>query len=114
MFKSERFFFSSRGRHTRYIGDWSSDVCSSDLLVGPLIGSPGFFAGEPINGPTNLKENRMVIRLQTTGRRREIGRASCRERVVRRVVGVSVEEEEGESDGGWWLTICSLCTLVVV
>src|SRR5437762_2929455 len=22
---------SSRGRHTRYIGDWSSDVCSSDL-----------------------------------------------------------------------------------
>src|SRR5437762_5835955 len=24
-------FFSSRRRHTRYIGDWSSDVCSSDL-----------------------------------------------------------------------------------
>src|ERR671934_1173512 len=23
--------FSSRRRHTRYIGDWSSDVCSSDL-----------------------------------------------------------------------------------
>src|ERR1017187_10852642 len=27
------FFFSSRRRHTRYIGDWSSDVCSSDLSV---------------------------------------------------------------------------------
>src|SRR5437762_11408108 len=27
------FFFSSRRRHTRYIGDWSSDVCSSDLLT---------------------------------------------------------------------------------
>src|SRR5437879_11013873 len=26
------FFFSSRRRHTRYIGDWSSDVCSSDLV----------------------------------------------------------------------------------
>src|SRR5437762_9134612 len=25
------FYFSSRRRHTRYIGDWSSDVCSSDL-----------------------------------------------------------------------------------
>src|SRR5437763_924124 len=25
------FFFSSIRRHTRYIGDWSSDVCSSDL-----------------------------------------------------------------------------------
>src|SRR5437763_5871533 len=27
------FFFSSRRRHTRYIGDWSSDVCSSDLAL---------------------------------------------------------------------------------
>src|SRR5437762_9751053 len=27
----KQFFFSSRRRHTRYIGDWSSDVCSSDL-----------------------------------------------------------------------------------
>src|SRR6202451_2926624 len=25
-------FFSSRRRHTRYSGDWSSDVCSSDLF----------------------------------------------------------------------------------
>src|SRR5437879_13590586 len=30
---SSIFFFSSRRRHTRYIGDWSSDVCSSDLLL---------------------------------------------------------------------------------
>src|SRR5574337_1462164 len=29
------FFFSSRRRHTRLSGDWSSDVCSSDL------GDPG-------------------------------------------------------------------------
>src|SRR5690348_15907613 len=27
------FFFSSRRRHTRWTGDWSSDVCSSDLLL---------------------------------------------------------------------------------
>src|SRR5438046_7392567 len=26
------FFFSSRRRHTRLVSDWSSDVCSSDLL----------------------------------------------------------------------------------
>src|SRR6202142_4726716 len=25
------FFFSSRRRHTRLVGDWSSDVCSSYL-----------------------------------------------------------------------------------
>src|SRR2546426_6870457 len=30
------FFFSSRRRHTRLQGDWSSDVCSSDLNVGAL------------------------------------------------------------------------------
>src|SRR5437867_5505728 len=29
----ECFFFSSRRRHTRSYGDWSSDVCSSDLLA---------------------------------------------------------------------------------
>src|ERR1039457_7472603 len=27
------FFFSSRRRHTRLQGDWSSDVCSSDLVT---------------------------------------------------------------------------------
>src|SRR5256885_12332347 len=27
------FFFSSRRRHTRLQGDWSSDVCSSDLSI---------------------------------------------------------------------------------
>src|SRR5258705_12576320 len=26
------FFFASRRRHTRCLSDWSSDVCSSDLL----------------------------------------------------------------------------------
>src|SRR6266850_4686625 len=34
------FFFSSRRRHTRLQGDWSSDVCSSDLERGsahPLV-----------------------------------------------------------------------------
>src|SRR5690606_25322952 len=29
----QSFFFSSRRRHTRFSRDWSSDVCSSDLLV---------------------------------------------------------------------------------
>src|SRR5205807_6116833 len=33
------FFFSSRRRHTRLQGDWSSDVCSSDLhLLGNADG----------------------------------------------------------------------------
>src|SRR5438876_8340166 len=39
------FFFSSRRRHTRWTGDWSSDVCSSDLrLVADFHGS-GMTAG---------------------------------------------------------------------
>src|SRR6266487_5057419 len=29
--RQHSFFFSSRRRHTRWTGDWSSDVCSSDL-----------------------------------------------------------------------------------
>src|SRR2546430_3482498 len=34
------FFFSSRRRHTRFDCDWSSDVCSSDLLEGGIGGDP--------------------------------------------------------------------------
>ena len=32
------FFFSSSRRHTRLVRDWSSDVCSSDLVHGSLSG----------------------------------------------------------------------------
>src|SRR5256885_6710850 len=34
------FFFSSRRRHTRLQGDWSSDVCSSDLTTDAQIVHP--------------------------------------------------------------------------
>src|SRR5262245_62215881 len=33
------FFLSSRRRHTRCLSDWSSDVCSSDLLRVTLLAS---------------------------------------------------------------------------
>src|SRR5690606_39512928 len=36
----EFFFFSSRRRHTRFSRDWSSDVCSSDLLCRRAHGLP--------------------------------------------------------------------------
>src|ERR1035441_7848895 len=34
------FFFSSRRRHTRCLSDWSSDVCSSDLMVRRIAALP--------------------------------------------------------------------------
>src|SRR5258707_5111791 len=40
------FFFSSRRRHTRYWRDWSSDVCSSDL-----VGVPGLLRVELVADP---------------------------------------------------------------
>src|SRR5256885_8761125 len=52
------FFFSSRRRHTRLQGDWSSDVCSSDLKKRPAprswIAARSFsksFTGMPARGP---------------------------------------------------------------
>src|SRR5438876_1825709 len=38
------FFFSSRRRHTRWTGDWSSDVCSSDLNANGGMPEPPFSA----------------------------------------------------------------------
>src|SRR2546426_6089235 len=40
------FFFSSRRRHTRLQGDWSSDVCSSDLFYGEFDFVDGNFGGK--------------------------------------------------------------------
>src|SRR5256885_7102033 len=85
------FFFSSRRRHTRLQGDWSSDVCSSDLNVADR---PEFAArkttktieGQAITGwfvedftLAELKTLRARERIPAI--RPEIGRASCRERV---------------------------------
>src|SRR5437763_13858974 len=85
-------FLSSRRRHTIYIGDWSSDVCSSDLdclrpSVSPSSGSPsGAFHRYQGNHP---KEIDLMAKLKVAGnlacaflispngRRYEIGRASC-------------------------------------
>src|SRR5437899_7218552 len=39
------FFFSSRRRHTRCLSDWSSDVCSSDLLLHHGLLAVDVFAG---------------------------------------------------------------------
>src|SRR5258706_7624076 len=58
------FFFSSRRRHTRLVSDWSSDVCSSDLLEpaesadgGEPGGVEGAFApGVTIAGRYRLEE----------------------------------------------------------
>src|SRR5204862_4165604 len=74
------FFFSSRRRHTRSLRDWSSDVCSSDLLVGR------HHEQHQPNGPhpgQHVADETFV-----SGHVEEIGRASCRERVEISVVAV--------------------------
>src|SRR5256885_11595256 len=52
------FFFSSRRRHTRLQGDWSSDVCSSDLLVALVRQNGG--AGNGCHGGTGDPCSRVV------------------------------------------------------
>src|SRR5882762_2879405 len=52
------FFFSSRRRHTRFKCDWSSDVCSSDLLVGVASNRNGYGARVEVVGaePATIRE----------------------------------------------------------
>src|SRR2546421_984721 len=45
------FFFSSRRRHTRSDRDWSSDVCSSDLISGP---GATLWGANAVNGVINV------------------------------------------------------------
>src|SRR5256885_4759680 len=48
------FFFSSRRRHTRLQGDWSSDVCSSDLRLRPCGTAPCPQARAPGRPPARV------------------------------------------------------------
>src|SRR5437016_7683225 len=50
------FFFSSRRRHTRLVSDWSSDVCSSDLIwrkSAPIVSTFPFVLYRAILGETD-------------------------------------------------------------
>src|SRR3712207_7734589 len=85
------FFFSSRRRHTRYWRDWSSDVCSSDLvrvIRGQRVADDksGVVAdhGEPLVAERVHQRDQVagegagvVPALGLVGQP-EIGRASCR------------------------------------
>src|SRR2546430_11580316 len=44
---ASEFFFSSRRRHTRFDCDWSSDVCSSDLVEEAGVPRAGSFVKVP-------------------------------------------------------------------
>src|SRR5256886_8512859 len=65
------FFFSSRRRHTRFDCDWSSDVCSSDLLAR----TPASAAGSAWSGtvPSELE-----ARWRWQGRLRSASRTASR------------------------------------
>src|SRR5688500_20170920 len=80
------FFFSSRRRHTRLQGDWSSDVCSSDLT----------HIAE-IDGKDCHREKH---RCDEQHRPAEIGRASCRERVESSVGAAAVKKKKMSMRGG--------------
>src|SRR5699024_11265632 len=84
------FFCSSRSRHTRSKRDWSSDVCSSDLIFPLLLLRRKRLMKDKI--PLIQYKNklrRVICRIyiqQCRNSRRflsanQIGRASCRERV---------------------------------
>src|SRR6266566_8839974 len=61
------FFFSSRRRHTRLQGDWSSDVCSSDLITEDAL--PNTVNGNVLTNDTDVDvgDNNHVVSAVTKG-----------------------------------------------
>src|SRR5205807_4524241 len=82
------FFFSGRRRYTILQGDWSSDVCSSDLEKWNY----------EIDGPISNRHRAGRAGLQS--RLAEIGRASCRERVEGPGAGGALKEKNEERGRG--------------
>src|SRR5437867_12241894 len=92
-------FLSSRRRHTRSYGDWSSDVCSSDLARAAL--QPGLLPQLPLIFIWRWGRRpgwRAALACSAGSLPRaeaKIGRASCRERVEGAVGGVGLQEKRG-------------------
>src|SRR5690348_17872324 len=69
------FFFSSRRRHTRWTGDWSSDVCSSDLAARTPVHEDyfararGAVAMSRLDTPVRKNDNVLVIAGKDRGKR---------------------------------------------
>src|SRR5688500_20224593 len=75
------FFFSSRRRHTRLQGDWSSDVCSSDLPCAQRCTSSAEHASPAETSVFSDRHSASGKRESTDGGNvTKIGRASCRGR----------------------------------
>src|SRR5438128_7915675 len=73
------FFFSSRRRHTRCYRDWSSDVCSSDLIKPVILEQeefPRFHIGESMTGEAAQLVRRLG--LEQIGKRRVGKECRCR------------------------------------
>src|SRR6266498_4634690 len=66
------FFFSSRRRHTRCGRDWSSDVCSSDLLFFALMDGAGLWktGSETTSWEKSKKRARLVADCGCADRRK--------------------------------------------
>src|SRR5258707_11590847 len=80
------FFFSSRRRHTRYWRDWSSDVCSSDLLllIGLHTAAVLLHQPDPLLKSLELRGPFTLLRLAYSRRRR--GPSGTNGRGVRRSI----------------------------
>src|SRR5437762_6790403 len=75
------FFFSSRRRHTRYIGDWSSDVCSSDQSpLSRRLRCPGSVSAAALPNPVRCPALTPGPSRESTGRSRWAPRAAKRSR----------------------------------
>src|SRR5690348_18212368 len=75
------FFFSSRRRHTRWTGDWSSDVCSSDLAAEFEKKYPGIKI-DSVNGLSDAELEKIVGGTyggKTRSEERRVGK-ECRSR----------------------------------
>src|ERR1039457_4402426 len=77
LFVCVRFFFSSRRRHTRLQGDWSSDVCSSDLLNQEFANLPDGVAVSPgaisitFSSPSEALQRLLALAMRSAERRVE-------------------------------------------
>src|SRR2546426_3046251 len=83
------FFFSSRRRHTRLQGDWSSDVCSSDLLANGAADLPFPFY-QRLKGMPGLKGAKVRLIFADHQGKPEVGQAEAERLITQEKVAALV------------------------